>query len=72
MDGMDRQAVIGPCRKPRLAQTPLQPGEAALAEPWEGTSTACARDAFEAEWFDRFASKIRDSFLYGVSRVDQA
>jgi hypothetical protein len=44
-------------------------GQAALAEP--GKTAPDARDAFEPERFDRFASNVRDRFLDRIGRVDQ-
>src|SRR5438094_885660 len=42
----------------------------ALAEPGEMTSPAC--NAFETERLDCFGSNVRDGFVYGIGRVDQA
>src|SRR6266487_3198206 len=59
----------------RMGQSPLPDSGAvsrqpALAEPGEISSDA--RDAFEAEWFDRFASNVCGGFLHRVGSVDQA
>jgi hypothetical protein len=51
-------------------QPPLQSGQTALTEP--GEMPPYAGDAFETEWFDGFASNVRDRFLDRIGRVDQA
>jgi hypothetical protein len=54
----------------RLAQTPLQSGQAALAQPTEMPPDA--RHAFKPERFDRFATNVPDGLFDRISRVDQA
>src|SRR6266542_3872912 len=59
----------------RLTQPSLQPyasstGQPALAKPREASPDA--RDAFKPERFDGFISNVRNRFLHGISRIDQA